>query len=496
MTAGIIGILAIFIFLVGFYRLPGIIAVISLTVYTWLVLAVYGGLNAVLTLPGIAAFVLGIAISVDANIISYERLKEELRVGRSLQAAFKEANKTSFITIFDANITTLIAAVVLYVFGESSVKGFATMLIVTVLLSFITNVYLARFLLGLLVHSHLFDKKYRLFGVKKTEIHSIDEGLETTDLTTKFDKIDFVKHKNLYFTISSLLIVIGLACLFIFKFNLSIDFTSGTRIELLTNDSFTTEQVQEDLKQFDIQTSDIIISGENHDRAVARYKGVLDKDTLNEMKDYFHDTYGTEPNISVVTPTVGQEIVKNAIYSVIISLVGIIIYVAFRFEWRMGTAAVLALIHDAFFMMAIFSITRLEVDINFVAAVLTVIGFSINDTIVTFDRMRDHLVKRRRIRKYEELEDIVNKSLRQVFTRSINTSLSTLLPIVFLLLMGSEAIWNFSLAMFIGLFVGVYSSIFIAAQLWLVWKGKELKKKGVLITYKEKKRYSTDQPQV
>lgn len=166
MTAGIIGILAIFIFLVGFYRLPGIIAVISLTVYTWLVLAVYGGLNAVLTLPGIAAFVLGIAISVDANIISYERLKEELRVGRSLQAAFKEANKTSFITIFDANITTLIAAVVLYVFGESSVKGFATMLIVTVLLSFITNVYLARFLLGLLVHSHLFDKIPLIRGQK------------------------------------------------------------------------------------------------------------------------------------------------------------------------------------------------------------------------------------------------------------------------------------------------------------------------------------------
>ena len=494
--AGLIGIAAIYLFLLVFYRLPGLVAVLALTVYIWLVLFVYEGLNAVLTLPGIAALVLGIGMAIDANIISYERLKEELRVGRSLQAAFKEANKTSFITIFDAQITTLIVAVVLYVYGESSIKGFATMLIVSILLSFITNVYLSRFLLGLLVNSHLFDGKIRLFNVKPSQIHELKEGLETTDLTTRFDKIDFVKHKSKYFGASGSLLLLGLILLVIFKLNLSIDFTSGTRIEIMSNDGLTTEEVKSELAQFDIETDDIVISGDDGERATARYKGVLEKDEINEMKEYFFEKYGVDPNISVVTPTVGKEIAKNGIMAVAIALIGIIIYIAIRFEWRMGLAAVLALVHDAFFMVAIFSITRLEVDLNFIAAILTVIGFSLNDTIVTFDRMRDHLRKQKKIREYRVLENIVNKSLRQVMTRSINTSLSTLLPVVFLLLLGSEAIWTFSLAMFVGLIVGVYSSIFIAAQLWLVWKGKELKKKGVLITYKEKKKYAGDEPQV
>lgn len=493
--AGIIGIAAIYLFLIVYYRLPGLVACIALSVYIWMLLAVYDGLNAVLTLPGIAALVLGIGMAVDANIIAYERLKEEIKVGRSLQAAFKESNKTSFVTIFDAQITTLIVAVVLYIYGQSSVKGFATMLIISLLISFITAVYLSRLLLGLLVHSNWFNHKLGWFGVKKQDVHDIKQGVETVDLPTRFDKIDFVKRKNVFFTLSGVLLALGIVMLLIFRLNLSIDFTSGTRIEVSSDKPLTTETVKSELAKFDIETDDIVLSGDNNNSAVARYKGSLSQNEINELKDYFREKYGADPNVSVVTPTVGRELVKNAIYAVLISLAGIIIYTAFRFEWKMGTAAILALIHDSFFMVAVFSISRLEVDLNFVAAVLTIIGFSINDTIVTFDRIRDHMKKKKRIRTYQELEDIVNKSLRQVLTRSINTSLSTLLPIIFLLMIGSQAIWNFSLAMLVGLIVGVYSSVFIAAQLWLVWKGKELKKKGVLITYKEKKKYS-DQPVV
>lgn len=196
--AGIIGIAAIYLFLIVYYRLPGLVACIALSVYIWMLLAVYDGLNAVLTLPGIAALVLGIGMAVDANIIAYERLKEEIKVGRSLQAAFKESNKTSFVTIFDAQITTLIAAVVLYIYGQSSVKGFATMLIISLLISFITAVYLSRFLLGLLVHSNWFNHKLGWFGVKKQDVHDIKQGVETVDLPTRFDKIDFVKRKNVF----------------------------------------------------------------------------------------------------------------------------------------------------------------------------------------------------------------------------------------------------------------------------------------------------------
>ncbi|MCU9613986.1 protein translocase subunit SecDF [Caldibacillus lycopersici] len=491
-TAGIIGVLAVFLFLLIFYRLPGFVAVVTLSIYIFLILAVYDGLNAVLTLPGIAALLLGIGMAVDANIITYERIKEELRVGRSLQAAFKEGNKSSFITILDANLTTMIAAVVLFFLGTSSVKGFATMLIVSVLVSFITAVYASRLFLQLLVKSNKFNDKLSWFGVKKDEVKHIREGYDTLDLTTKFDKVDFVKHKNKFFALSAVLIVVGLILIAIFRLNLAIDFSSGTRLEIMAEQSLTVQEVSDELQKFNIETEDIVVSGDNDERAVARFKDVLDQDEVNEMKVYFHETYGSDPNISVVTPTVGKELVKNAIYALAIASVGIILYVSLRFEMRMAVAAIIALLHDVFFMIAIFSITRFEVDLNFVAAILTIIGYSVNDTIVTFDRIRDHMKRKKRIKEYSELVEIVNKSLRQVFTRSINTALTTLLPVLFLLLMGSEAIWNFSFAMTIGLIIGVYSSLYIAAQLWLIWKGKELKKKGVLTTYKEKKKYNTD----
>lgn len=264
----------------------------------------------------------------------------------------------------------------------------------------------------------------------------------------------------------------------------------------MANQSLTTEEIQADFQKYGIETNDIVLSGQDHSRATIRYKGVLDPDTAKEFKDYIQDKYGNEPSISVVTPTVGKELVKNAILSIIIASIGMILYVAFRFEWKMAVAAILALIHDAFLMVAVFSFTRLEVDLNFIAAVLTIIGYSINDTIVTFDRIREYLRRKRIIRSYSELETIVNRSIRQVFSRSVNTSITTLMPVVLLLLMGSKAIWNFSFAMLIGLVSGVYSTLFIASQLWIIWKGRELKKKGKLVTYKPKKRYFTDQPQV
>jgi len=490
--AGMIGLILVFIFLIAFYRLPGLVAVVTLGIYIYTLLAVYDGLNAVLTLPGIAALLLGVAMSVDANIITFERIKEELKVGRSLPAAFKEGSKTSFITIFDANITTLLTAVVLFIYGTSAVKGFATMLIVSILLSFGISVYLARLLLGLLVSSNKFNDKPRLFGVKPEDIMDIKEGLDTDDLKTKFDKIDFVKHKNKFFIASAGMVIAGIIMISVFRLNLSIDFTSGTRIDLMSDESLTTEQVKADLEEHGVETDDIVLSGENHDRATARYKGTLTKDQVNEMKDYFSEKYGTELSISVVTPTVGKDLVRNAIISVILASVGIILYVTLRFEMKMALGAIIALLHDAFFVVAFFSIFRLEVDLNFIAAVLTIIGYSVNDTIVTFDRIRELMRKRKRIREYRELEEIVNKSIRQVLNRSINTSLTTLFPVLCLLLFGADAIWNFSFAMFIGLIAGVYSTLYIAAQLWLVWKGKELKKKGVIITYKEKKKYTGD----
>lgn len=493
--AGAIGILAIFVFMLVFYRFPGFIAVVTLTIYTFLTLLIFDWMNAVLTLPGIAALILGVGMAVDANVITYERIKEELKVGRPLKAAFKAGNSNSLATILDANLTTILAAIVLFAYGTSSVKGFATTLIVSILVSFITAVYGTRWLLGLWVNSNLFNKRPGWFGVKQSEIRDISEGVETIDLPTKFDKWDFVKHRKKFFIFSGIILAAGLALLLVFRLNLGIDFTSGTRIEIQANEALTTSEFQEKLKANGIETDDIVISGDENNIGAARLKGVLSKDEIADLKANLKEDYGSEPNISTVSPTVGKELAENAIKAVIIASIGIIIYVTIRFEMKMAIPSVIALVHDAFFVIAFFSITRLEVDLTFIAAVLTIVGYSINDTIVTFDRIRENLRKKKRIKTVEELAEIVNTSLRQTLTRSLNTALTTILAVLALLVFGSEAITNFSFALFVGLIAGVYSSMCLAAQIWYVWKAKELKAKGTLITYKEKKKKS-DEPQV
>jgi len=493
--AGIIGVGLVFLFMLLYYRLPGLVAVITLSIYVYLNLLVLDLMNGVLTLPGIAALILGVGMAVDANIITYERIKDELRVGKSLRAAFQAGNKNSIGTIFDANLTTIIASIVLFVYGTSSVKGFATLLIVSILVSFITAVYGSRLLLGLLVKSKLFDKKITWFGVNRKDVKHISENYDTLTLPTKFDRLDFVKYKNVFFTISSILIVAGIVIMFIFKLNLGIDFASGSRIEVMADKALTTAEIEDQLDKLDVKADDIIISGEKQEIAAIRIKGDLSQEKINTIKSEFKNTYGHDPSVSSVSPTVGKELAKNAFYAIIFASIGIIIYVAIRFELYMGLAAVLALLHDAFFIIVIFSLTRLEVDITFIAAVLTIVGYSINDTIVTFDRIRENLAKKKRIKTPKEIKDIINTSIRQTLARSINTVVTVVICVVALLIFGSSAITNFSLALLIGLIGGAYSSIFIASQLWYVWKKKELKRKGVLVTYKEKRPIS-DEPQV
>ncbi|UYZ20891.1 protein translocase subunit SecDF [Mesobacillus jeotgali] len=493
--AGIIGILAVFVFMLALYRIPGIVAVITLSIYVYLILLVFDWMNGVLTLPGIAALILGVGMAVDANIITYERIKEELKVGRNIKAAFDAGSKGSLSTIFDANITTLLAAIVLFAYGTSSVKGFATMLIISILASFITAVFGARLFLGLLVNSGLFKNKPSLFGVKQSEVHDISEGLDSLDLKTKFDRFDFIKSRNKFFTASAVLIGIGLIALLVFRLNLGIDFAAGTRVEVMSDSKITAAQLKEELKQVDLETNDIVISGDNSEIGVARFKTVLSKDEISELKSHFKEEFGAEPNVGTVSPTIGKELAKNAMIAVAIASVGIIIYVTIRFEIYMALAAIIALLHDAFFIIVLFSLTRLEVDITFIAAVLTIVGYSINDTIVTFDRMRENMVKKKRLKTPQDIADVVNTALRQTLGRSVNTILTVVITVVALLVFGSTSIWNFSFALLIGLIAGTYSSIFIAAQLWYVWKNKELKKKGTIKTYKEKKVYS-DEPQV
>ncbi|MGG1247611.1 protein translocase subunit SecDF [Bacillus spizizenii] len=476
--AGIVGIAIIFLFMLFYYRLPGFIAIITLSVYIYITLQVFDWMNAVLTLPGIAALILGVGMAVDANIITYERIKEELKLGKSVRSAFRSGNRRSFATILDANVTTIIAAVVLFIFGTSSVKGFATMLILSILTSFITAVFLSRFLLGLLVESRWLDRKKGWFGVNKKHIMNIQDTDENTEPHTPFQRWDFTRKRKYFFIISSAITIAGIIILLVFKLNLGIDFASGARIEVQSEHKLTTEQVEKDFESLGMDPDTIVLSGEKKNIGVARFVGVPDKETIAKVKTHFKDKYGTEPNVSTVSPTVGKELARNALYALAIASIGIIIYVSIRFEYKMAIAAIASLLYDAFFIVTVFSIARLEVDVTFIAAILTIIGYSINDTIVTFDRIREHM-KKRKPKTFADLNHIVNLSLQQTFTRSINTVLTVVIVVVTLLIFGASSITNFSVALLVGLLTGVYSSLYIAAQIWLVWKGKELKKDSV-----------------
>ncbi|WP_025783539.1 protein translocase subunit SecDF [Sporosarcina sp. D27] len=493
-TAGIIGVSLIFIFMLVYYRIPGLVAVISLSVYIFLIMVVFTLINGVLTLPGIAALLLGVGMAVDANILTYERIKEELRVGRSIKAAFATGAKEAFTAILDANITTLLAAVVLFIFGTSSVKGFATMLIISIAVSFLTAVWGSRLLLGLLVNSGIFDGKTSWFGISPKRVHSPEEKMDTLDLSTKFDRFDFVHSRKRFYTLSIVLLIVGAIILGVFKLNLGIDFSSGTRAEILTESAVTQDEISTYLKDIGYPTDDIVISGEKKNIGVARFKDEFSQEEVNDIKTKVAAKYGSEPNISTVSDKVGKELAKNAIKALLLAALGIIIYVAFRFEWRMGVSAIIGLLHDVFFMIAIFSILRMEVDITFIAAVLTIVGYSINDTIVTFDRIRENLHKIGHLDNENELANIINKSLRQTLGRSVNTVLTVLIVVVALVAFGADAIRPFSIALLIGLIAGTYSSIYISAQIWFDLKKREIKKNGKINTVKEKKQWGSDEP--
>lgn len=291
--------------------------------------------------------------------------------------------------------------------------------------------------------------------------------------------IDFVKHSKKFFWLSGIFTVVGIIVLFTFGLNLGIDFSSGSKVEIMADEPLTSTQISEDFQQIGngYEPNDISLAGANNDVAYATFVGELDTNEVAEIQSYFKEKYQHEPNISIVSPMVGKELAKNALIAVALASLGIVIYVAFRFELPYGVTAIVSLLHDAFFIVVIFSVLRIEVNAPFIAAVLTIVGYSINDTIVTFDRIRENLKLEKKAKTYKDLVHIVNLSLTQTLSRSINTVLTVILAAAAIFVFGSEAIRSFAFALLIGLVAGTYSSMFLAAQLWLIWEGKNLGKK-------------------
>lgn len=484
--AGIIGIGIIFLFMLVVYRFLGLISVISLSAYVFLVLVIFESLNGVLTLPGIAALILGVGMAVDANVITFERIKEELREGKSLPSAFKTGTSNSLRAILDANITTLLAAAVLFAFGTSSVKGFATMLIISIVVSFLTAVYGTKLLLQLWIKVKYFKNHPGWFAVRKSDIKDIRENTElpATFLRKEWNVVD---QRKKFFIFTSILLVIGTISLIVFKLNPGIDFTSGSRVQIMAEQSLNSEEIKSDLNNLGLEAKSLVISGENNEIAVIRYQEVIEDKKIGELTDYFLEKYNAEPSVSVVSSIVGEELVKNAVYALLIAAIGMIIYVAFRFEFFFAITTIIALLHDVFIMLMVFSIFRIEFDVTIVAAILTIIGYSINATIVTFDRIRENIQRTKKaVKSFKDLAGIVNSSIVQTMTRTVNTTITTIIAVVAFLVLGAEPIQGFGIALFVGLIAGTYSSLFLATQLWLVWRGKNIKERPV--DFRKKKR--------
>ena len=489
-TAGVIGIGLIFVLMIILYRFSGFVAGVGMMIYTCVTLFVFWLIGGVLTLPGIAAMIIGIGMAIDANVINFSRIKDELYEGTKLQMAYKNGNQNSFSSIFDSNITTLLTALILFALGESSVKGFATMLIISTLVTMVIMVFLTRWLLGIFVKTGYFDDKLTLFiGVKSKDIPSLEKHEKRSK--TNFSNVDFVGKHRIILIFSVIFIVLGVGSLITNKLNLGIDFKGGSSITLVSDNKIEEDNLKQDIDElgYDLNNIEYLADGSTVITISDELSDQSENNNEKEIvKSYFKDKYDADVSIGVVTNVVQKELVKNAFISLILAIIGIIIYVSFRFSFSYAVGGILALVWDSFFIIALFSILKLEVSSIFIAAILSIIGYSINDTIVTFDRVRENINKlyKENLETKNDLKNVINLSLSQTLLRSLITTITTLIPVICLVLFGSGEIFNFNVALLFGLVSGVYSSIFIATQILYFLESKNIGKP------KKKKWYEED----
>ena len=469
LTAGVIGIIIVIILITIIYRFSGLIAGIGLILYTFISFIIFYLIDGVLTLPGIAAMLLGIGMAVDANVICFERIKENLLIGKNLKDSFEIGNKSSFTSIIDANITTIIAAIIMFIFGQSSVKGFATMLIINIIVTIIVMIYLVKFILKIFVNSNIFNNKLGLFiGINKKKI------TKSKEILIPYQKLNFIKHKNKFIILSVLLLVVGGIFLATTGTNLGIDFTGGTSITT-NKENITKKELEEFInnKKYTIEKTN-----ENKEEINIILKEALEQDEITTLKNNLLNELELETDIYVVSSVVKTELVKNAIKSLILASIGIIIYVSIRFKFNYAISGIVALVHDVLFTFLFFTVFKIEIDSVFIAAILTIIGYSINDTIVTFDIIRENYKNKYKnnITDINDLDTLVDISIKRTLYRTILTTLTTIIPVIILLIFGAKEIMNFDIALLVGFIAGVYSSIFISNMLWLYLEKKRITK--------------------
>ncbi len=449
--AAIVGLFLVALFLLVFYRFLGLIAVLGLGIYAAFLYAAILVFNVTLTLPGFAGLVLTLGVAADANVVIFERIKEEARAGRSVKAAIQTGYTKGFATIVDANVVTAITALVLFAVATSSVRGFALMLLIGTAISMLTAVLATRAFLSLLAGSKLLENP-RVIGTSGRGIPS-------------WLKIDFISRRRLWFGISATVIAVSVLAIGLRGLNLGIDFKGGTQIGFVTPAPTSLETVRAQAAR--VGQSNAVIQGRGPSTNGDYKSFQIRTETLttdesvqlqsNLTKTVKADAFG----VKNVSSSFGRQIASSAILAIIVSLLLIVGYISIRFQWQFAVPAIVALMHDVLITIGIYALLGREVTTATVAAILTVLGYSIYDTIIIFDRIRENIP----LMKRGSFRQITNVSLWETIPRSLATTFITLLPIASLLVFGGATLNDFAFALFIGIGAGAYSSIFVAAPL-------------------------------
>ena len=463
LIAGMIGLIIVILFMIIAYRVPGAVAGLSLIFYTATILLTLNAFDITLTLPGIAGIILGIGMAVDANVIIYARIREEIGAGSTVRAAIKAGFSKAFSAIFDGNITTLIAAFVLMWLGTGSVKGFAYTLALGIVVSMFTALVFSRLVINALYAVGVRDEKF--YG--KTEEKKV---------------INFVGKRKFCFTLSIILILAGPAVMLIHSttggkaLNYSLEFSGGTStnvtfnedLDIKTIDSEVTPVVEEVTGDKNVQPTKVV--GTNQVIIKTRALTLDEREALNKALVDKFDVDESLIQAESISATVSNEMRRDAVVAVIVATIFMLLYIWFRFkDIRFAGSAVLALLHDVLVVLTFYAISRISVGNTFIACMLTIVGYSINATIVIFDRIRENLHGSRRL---DEIEEVVNRSITQTLTRSIYTSLTTFIMVAVLYIMGVSSIREFAAPLMVGIICGAYSSVCITGALWLVMKKK------------------------
>lgn len=467
LKAGLIGLVIVFLFMIFVYALPGLAASLALVIYTGLVLVILNAFQITLTLPGIAGIILGIGMAVDANVIIFARVKEEMSRGKSVRNALKTGFQKALSAIVDGNVTTLIAALVLWFMGSGTVKGFAQTLGIGIIVSMFTALVITRMIVFAFYAVGLRSEKLYYRQSKERNI------------------IDFLSKKKVFFGVSLLVIVIGIGFIGANAaggkgaFAYSLEFEGGTSTNVTFNEDYSIEEIDEKIVPVvedvtgdaNVQTQKVAGTNEviiktvtlDLDKREALNAALVDKFQVNEEKIIAEN----------ISSTVSSEMRRDAVVAVIAATICMLLYIWFRFkDIRFATSAVMALLHDVLVVLAFYGVARISVGNTFIACMLTIVGYSINATIVIFDRIREEM---KYAAKKTDLAEVVNKSITQTLTRSIYTSLTTFVMVAVLFIMGVSSIKEFALPLMAGIVCGAYSSVCITGALWYVMKKKSAK---------------------